>query len=68
MLEMFAHANPNLPCFIQSPQTAIDQLKLRLSYDKKLNKNDCAQLADRLIWESYGNWRTVFYDRYQYCC
>ena len=34
----------------------------------KLTKSECIQYADSLIRDSFGNWRTKVYDKYQYCC
>jgi len=33
-----------------------------------MNETEAAQFVDLLIKQSYGNWRTIVYDKMQYCC
>ena len=55
----------NLDCF-EKGQDAINELKLRLAPKECRNKKDMLKFVDRLIAQSVDNWRTKWYDIFQY--
>ena len=55
----------NLDCF-EKGQEAIDELKLRLQPKGCTMKKDALQYVDKLIELSVDNWRTKWYDIFQY--
>ena len=55
----------NLDCF-EKGQDAINELKLRLSPKECNKKKDLLKFVDRLIEQSVDNWRTKWYDIFQY--
>ena len=55
----------NLDCF-EKGQDAINELKLRLAPRECKNKKDLLKFVDRLIAQSVDNWRTKWYDIFQY--
>ena len=55
----------NLDCF-EKGQDAINELKLRLCPKECKNKKDMIIFVDRLIGQSVDNWRTKWYDIFQY--
>ena len=55
----------NLECF-EKGQEAIDELKLRLAPKECVRKKDVFKYVDRLIEQSVDNWRTKWYDIFQY--
>ena len=55
----------NLDCF-EKGQDAINELKLRLAPRECRKKKDMLQFVDRLIEQSVDNWRTKWYDIFQY--
>jgi len=64
---MVANAIPELPCFRLGPDVTIEELKQRVfpnGTDKRMGKQECAQFVDKIISESFDNWRTVVYDRW----
>mmetsp|Transcript_27364 Transcript_27364/g.49251 ORF Transcript_27364/g.49251 Transcript_27364/m.49251 type:complete len:771 (-) Transcript_27364:140-2452(-) len=56
-----------MPCFIGGEQAVIE-LRRRLTPRSKMSETDCRDYINQLIDESLGNWRTRWYDRYQYWC
>ena len=55
----------NLDCF-EKGQDAINELKLRLAPKECSKKKDLFKYVDRLIEQSVDNWRTKWYDIFQY--
>ena len=55
----------NLDCF-EKGQEAIDALKLRLQPKGCTKKKDALKYVDTLIEQSVDNWRTKWYDIFQY--
>ena len=55
----------NLDCF-EKGQEAIDELKQRLAPKECVKKKDVFKFVDRLIEQSVDNWRTKWYDIFQY--
>ena len=55
----------NLECF-EKGQEAIDELKLRLQPKGCKKKSDAYKYVDKLIEQSVDNWRTKWYDIFQY--
>eukprot|EP00347_Sterkiella_histriomuscorum_P015790 403355671 len=69
LVESIAKTQSDLPCFRYGAQFAIDELRSRLyPLTKKMSKGEVAQHIDQLIFQSYDNWGTNVYDRWQYCC
>lgn len=62
---MFCGHGGNLPCF-QKGQLAIDEMKARFVPRKNMKNHDYIELVDQLIEASIDNWRTKWYDKYQY--
>jgi len=68
LLEMLrTGVGSSLPCFSAGEETVI-ALKARLNPRPKMTGVDCATYINSLIDESLLNWRTKWYDRYQYWC
>ena len=55
----------NLDCF-EKGQEAINELKSRLAPRECKKKKDLLKFVDRLIEQSVDNWRTKWYDIFQY--
>lgn len=66
LIEMMycGHGN-SLECFINGQET-IDELKKRFIPNQNMKKRDYLEHVDMLISQSLGNWRTKWYDKYQY--
>lgn len=62
---MWCGHGKNLPCF-EGKQEAIDELKRRLLPEKNMKPKSMNKFVDELINQSYDNWRTKFYDYFQY--
>ncbi len=58
------HGN-NLPCFLKGQDT-IEELRQRFIPRKNMNKRDYISHVDKLIESSIDNWRTKWYDKFQY--
>mmetsp|Transcript_27906 Transcript_27906/g.26944 ORF Transcript_27906/g.26944 Transcript_27906/m.26944 type:complete len:253 (-) Transcript_27906:18-776(-) len=70
LVEMMFMGQHDLPCFIGGEEM-IKDLKNRffpLGIGRKMSELECARFVDRLIDDSYDNWRTNAYDKFQYCC
>lgn len=69
---MYCGHGYNLPCFIRgkefyfSGHAAIEELKQRFMPKMKMNKYDYISHSDKLIEMSIDNWRTKWYDKFQY--
>ena len=66
LVEMMFMGQHDLPCFIEG-EKMIKDLKDRLfpnGMGKKMSELDSARFVDRLIDESYDNWRTRAYDKF----
>ncbi|OQR92559.1 phosphatidylinositol kinase (PIK-J) [Thraustotheca clavata] len=59
-------AELRLPCFSGGKKATIDGLRDRLN--PGLGKIACQEFANDLVDQSLNNWRTRWYDKYQYCC
>ena len=62
---MWCGHGKNLDCF-EKGQEAINELKTRLNPMDNMKKNDINTLVDNLINQSVDNWRTKWYDIFQY--
>ena len=62
---MWCGHGKQLECF-EKGQEAIDELKLRLNPKQDINKKDIFMHVDNLIGQSVDNWRTKWYDLFQY--
>ena len=62
---MYCGHGKNLDCF-EKGQEAIDNLKMRLNPQDNMNKVDIKKFVDNLISQSVDNWRTKWYDIFQY--
>ena len=62
---MWCGNGKNLDCFEKGQET-IDELKLRLEPKGCTHKKDALQYVDKLIEQSVDNWRTKWYDIFQY--
>ena len=70
LVEMMFMGQHDLPCFVEG-EKMIKDLKNRffpLGTGKKMSELECARFVDSLIDQSYDNWRTNAYDKFQYCC
>ena len=61
---MYCGHGKNLDCF-EKGQEAIDNLKMRLCPQESMN-GDLKKFIDNLITQSVDNWRTKWYDIFQY--
>ena len=62
---MWCGHGKNLDCF-EKGQEAIDQLKIRLNPKENMKTSDMKKFVDNLISQSVDNWRTKWYDIFQY--
>jgi len=62
---MYCGHGKNLDCF-EKGQEAIDNLKMRLCPQENMNNVDIKKFVDNLITQSVDNWRTKWYDIFQY--
>ena len=62
---MWCGHGKQLDCF-EKGQEAIDELKKRLNPKEGIHKKDLFKLVDELIGQSVDNWRTKWYDIFQY--
>ena len=62
---MWCGHGKNLECF-EKGQEAIDELKSRLNPKDDISKKNIYKLVDNLIGQSVDNWRTKWYDIFQY--
>ena len=62
---MWCGHGKNLDCF-EKGQEAINELKARLNPKENIKKSEMNRLADDLIRQSVDNWRTRWYDIFQY--
>ena len=69
---MYCGHGKNLPCFIRGRkkinlgQDTIEELRLRFIPRNNMKKHDFISHVDKLIESSIDNWRTKWYDRFQY--
>ena len=62
---MWCGHGKNLDCF-EKGQEAINELKARLNPMENMKKNDINTFVESLINQSVDNWRTKWYDIFQY--
>ncbi len=62
---MWCGHGKNLDCF-EKGQEAINELKARLNPQENMKKNDINIMVDNLINQSLDNWKTRWYDIFQY--
>ena len=62
---MYCGHGKNLDCF-EKGQEAIDNLKMRLNPQENMSNVDIRLFVDNLIKQSVDNWRTKWYDIFQY--
>jgi phosphatidylinositol 4-kinase B len=80
LVEMMFMGLNDLPCFVLG-EDLLGALKQRIlppppksgssknsAQRRLLNELEASQFVDRLIAESYDNWRTKAYDKFQQCC
>ena len=68
LVEMMMLGSKDLPCFKDGENT-LKTLKERFfPTGKRMNESEAGKFVDVLITESYGNWRTIMYDKVQRCC
>jgi phosphatidylinositol kinase/protein kinase (PI-3 family) len=68
LVEMMFLGQNDLPCF-QLGEDLIANLKQRVLPEGRLmNEVEAARFVDKIIEESFDNWRTRAYDKFQYCC
>lgn len=78
LVEMMFMGLSDLPCFILG-EDLIGALKNRIlppiehhsnskSGHRLMNELEATRFVDTLIQNSYDNWRTRAYDKFQYCC
>lgn len=62
---MYCGHGSNLPCFERREET-LEELKSRFVPKRNMKKHDYIRHVDELIEQSIDNWRTKWYDKYQY--
>ena len=62
---MWCGHGKNLDCF-EKGQEAIDQLNMRLNPKENMKPSEMKKYVDNLISQSVDNWRTKWYDIFQY--
>jgi phosphatidylinositol kinase/protein kinase (PI-3 family) len=62
---MYLGHGRNLPCF-QNQEETINALKLRFAPKPNMKTHDYLRHVDSLIEQSFDNWRTNWYDKFQY--
>ena len=62
---MFCGYGTDLLCFERGQET-LQKLKERFCPKDKMKNRDYLELVDNLIEKALGNWRTKWYDKYQY--
>ena len=62
---MWCGTGNSLPCF-EGKQKCIDDLKRRLCPRENMSRGDLFRFVDGLINQSVDNWRTKWYDMFQY--
>ncbi len=68
LVEMMLMGNKDMPCF-QNGEETVRTLKERFfPTGKRMNETEAGKFIDLLITESYGNWRTIVYDKMKYIC
>lgn len=68
LVEMIYMGQKDLPCFKEGEATIHSMKQRFFPTDKVFNEAECRTYINGLINESLDNWRTVVYDRIQYCC
>lgn len=69
LVEMMFLGQNDLPCF-ELGEDLLKNLKQRLlpNGSRLMNEVEASRFVDKLIQESFDNWRTRAYDKFQYCC
>ena len=68
LVEMMMLGQNDLPCFQDKEQT-VKKLKERFfPTHKMMSEAEAKRFTEELILQSENNWRTVMYDKVQYCC
>lgn len=62
---MYCGHGKHLPCF-ENKENTIEALKSRFYPRPEMNKVDYMRHVDNLIEQSIDNWRTRWYDKFQY--
>lgn len=68
LVEMMLMGQQDLPCFEGGEDTIRVMKENLFPQGKTLKKRDAQRFVDWLIEESLNNWRTIWYDKVQYCC
>lgn len=67
LVKMVLHAYPEFPCFAGGARVVIKGLEDRFCLG--MSKSAVTRFVnEELVNASVDNWRTRWYDRYQYCC
>ena len=68
LVEMMFLGQNDLPCF-QLGEDLIGNLKERiLPGGRLMNELEAQNFVEDIIEQSFDNWRTRAYDKFQYCC
>ena len=68
LVEMMFLGQNDLPCF-QLGEDLIGNLKERiLPGGRLMNELEAQNFVENIIEQSFDNWRTRAYDKFQYCC
>jgi phosphatidylinositol kinase/protein kinase (PI-3 family) len=69
LVEMMSLGQTDLKCFEEGRDVVLQTLKERIFPSGRIfNKKQCKDFINVLISQAHDNWRTVMYDRIQYCC
>ena len=69
---MYCGHGKNMPCFVRGKynnylgQETIEELRQRFNPRKNMKNHDYISHVNNLIGSSIDNWRTKWYDKYQY--
>ena len=66
LVEMMFCGHGNNMSYFEGGNALIDQLKLRFVPRPGMKKRDYIEYCDKLIEQSLDNWRTKWYDKFQY--
>lgn len=58
----------DLTCFVGGNQTIVNLKQRFFPTGKIMTDMEATKFTKELIMSSNNNWRTVWYDRMQYCC
>ena len=67
LVEMMMMGQGDLPCFEQGEETIRIMKENLFPEGRRFTAHESMQFTDWLINQSVNNWRTIWYDRVQYC-